>query len=85
MPSYHSSSDFQVESDDCDGAALADLYQMLEELGAGSFGVVYKAIDKNTGEIVAVKHVRRLFSTCAAHTNTFTRSTSKPQKKTLPT
>lgn len=24
----------------------------------GSFGVVYKAIEKSTGEIVAVKHVR---------------------------
>lgn len=31
---------------------------MLEELGSGSFGVVYKAIEKATGEVVAVKHVR---------------------------
>jgi serine/threonine protein kinase len=38
--------------------ALADGYQMLEELGSGSFGVVYKAIEKATGEIVAVKCVR---------------------------
>ena len=38
--------------------ALADGYQMLEELGSGSFGVVYKAIEKESGEIVAVKCVR---------------------------
>lgn len=37
--------------------ALADGYQMLEELGSGSFGVVYKAIEKSSGEIVAVKCV----------------------------
>ena len=38
--------------------ALADGYQMLEELGSGSFGVVYKAIERASGEIVAVKCVR---------------------------
>ena len=54
---HHSDSPFEVESDDSDGETLADRYQMLEELGSGSFGVVYKAIEKNTGEIVAVKHV----------------------------
>ncbi|RMD43719.1 hypothetical protein DV735_g1468, partial [Chaetothyriales sp. CBS 134920] len=40
-----------------DGEALANGYQMLEELGSGSFGVVYKAIEKATGQIVAIKHV----------------------------
>lgn len=58
-------------------AAMADDYEMLEELGSewfgngivsrftktnhtpgGSFGVVYKAIDKTTGDLVAIKHVR---------------------------
>ncbi|KAJ5104353.1 hypothetical protein NUU61_001700 [Penicillium alfredii] len=36
---------------------MASHYQMMEELGSGSFGTVYKAIDKTTGEIVAVKHI----------------------------
>ncbi|ETN36683.1 uncharacterized protein HMPREF1541_08961 [Cyphellophora europaea CBS 101466] len=47
----------QMQTDDCDGETLAARYQMLEELGSGSFGVVYKAIERSTGEIVAVKHV----------------------------
>ncbi len=36
-------------------------YQVLEELGSGSFGVVYKAIEKATGETVAIKLVRLPF------------------------
>ncbi|ODM21240.1 hypothetical protein SI65_04293 [Aspergillus cristatus] len=38
-------------------ADMASQYQMLEELGSGSFGTVYKAIDKATGEIVAIKQI----------------------------
>ncbi|KIX09350.1 uncharacterized protein Z518_00429 [Rhinocladiella mackenziei CBS 650.93] len=48
---------FEIQGDEADGDTLADKYQMLEELGRGSFGVVYKAIEKATGEIVAIKHV----------------------------
>ncbi|KAF2403053.1 kinase-like protein [Trichodelitschia bisporula] len=36
---------------------MAENYTMLEELGSGSFGTVYKAIDKTTGELVAIKHI----------------------------
>ncbi|KAF2734312.1 Pkinase-domain-containing protein [Polyplosphaeria fusca] len=36
---------------------MAENYQVLEELGSGSFGYVYKAIEKSTGDIVAIKHI----------------------------
>jgi len=54
---YEPSSPFRIQRDEADGEELAARYQMLEELGSGSFGIVYKAIEKSTGEIVAVKHV----------------------------
>ncbi|KAK4565986.1 hypothetical protein LTR86_003835 [Recurvomyces mirabilis] len=36
---------------------MAEDYQMLEELGSGSFGTVYRALCKRTGETVAIKHI----------------------------
>ncbi|KAK5107945.1 hypothetical protein LTR62_000550 [Meristemomyces frigidus] len=36
---------------------MADEYQVLEELGSGSFGIVYRALEKATGETVAIKHI----------------------------
>ncbi|GIZ47282.1 hypothetical protein CKM354_001037800 [Cercospora kikuchii] len=36
---------------------MAEEYEMLEELGSGSFGTVYRALHKPTGEYVAIKHI----------------------------
>jgi serine/threonine protein kinase len=63
MNMYEDRWDFEEEEERMEQAeeALADGYQMLEELGSGSFGVVYKAIEKTSGEIVAVKCVSSQF------------------------
>ncbi|CAJ0769804.1 24681_t:CDS:2, partial [Entrophospora sp. SA101] len=34
---------------------LEDAYTLLEKLGTGSFGTVYKAVKKETNEVVAIK------------------------------
>ena len=39
-------------------ASQIDRYQKMEKLGEGTYGVVYKAIDKITGETVALKKIR---------------------------
>jgi len=36
-------------------------YKLLEQVGNGSFGVVYKGVNKDTGEVVAIKEVRITF------------------------
>ena len=84
--SQETASPFRIQNDDTDGEELAARYQMLEELGSGSFGIVYKAIEKTTGEIVAVKHVsleteRPRYGSVL----TWKRSISSPQKKTSAT
>ena len=43
----------------------ASQYRLLEELGSGSFGVVYKGIEIATGETVAIKHVSHQNSICS--------------------
>jgi calcium/calmodulin-dependent protein kinase I len=37
------------------GELIADFYKIEEELGQGSFAVVRKAVNKSTGEKVAIK------------------------------
>jgi len=39
----------------------ASQYTLLEKLGMGSFGTVYKAIHNDTKQIVAVKQIGQLF------------------------
>lgn len=41
----------QVEMD-------ADKYQKISKIGEGTYGVVYKARDKLTNEVVAIKNIR---------------------------
>jgi serine/threonine protein kinase len=40
---------------DSSNSAIRGRFQHLNEIGAGGFGVVYRARDRRTGEIVAVK------------------------------
>ena len=35
-----------------------DKYDMKEKLGEGTYGVVWKAVNKETGELVALKKIR---------------------------
>lgn len=37
---------------------MASAYQKIEKIGEGTYGVVYKARDRNTGQIVALKKIR---------------------------
>lgn len=39
------------------GKELSEQYELLEKIGAGSFGTVYKAMHKESGQIVAIKQV----------------------------
>lgn len=40
------------------GSAIGGRFHKLEEIGSGAFGVVYRARDRRTGEIVAMKCLR---------------------------
>ena len=40
-----------------------DKYKILKTIGDGTFGIVYKAVNKITGEIVAIKTMKKKFET----------------------
>ncbi len=51
----------EPQSSVADGAThgrAVDQYQKLEKIGEGTYGKVYKAKDKNTGKLVALKKTR---------------------------
>lgn len=37
---------------------MASAYQKIEKIGEGTYGVVYKARDRNSGQVVALKKIR---------------------------
>ena len=39
-------------------ATMASAYQKIEKIGEGTYGVVYKARDRNNGQVVALKKIR---------------------------
>lgn len=38
--------------------SMASAYQKIEKIGEGTYGVVYKARDRNSGQVVALKKIR---------------------------
>lgn len=40
------------------GPATMDNFQKVEKIGEGTYGVVYKARNRETGEVVALKKIR---------------------------
>lgn len=41
-----------------DMKSIMDLFKQLEKIGEGTYGVVYKGKDKQTGKIIALKKIR---------------------------
>jgi hypothetical protein len=58
-------------------------YKLLKQVGNGSFGVVYKAVNKDTGEVVAIKEVR-FVSLCLGRCSSWRRLTWRVETMILP-
>ena len=43
-----------------------DRYQLLAEQGTGSYAVVWRARDKQTGQVVAIKELKEDFPRCVS-------------------
>ena len=41
-----------------DMKSIMDIFQKLEKIGEGTYGVVYKAKNKQTGKVIALKKIR---------------------------
>ncbi|MGG3922887.1 serine/threonine protein kinase, partial [Geobacillus thermodenitrificans] len=41
------------------GKVLFGRYEIIEELGMGSYGIAYKGRDRDTGRLVVIKQARR--------------------------
>lgn len=46
-----------------------DVFQKVEKIGEGTYGVVYKAKNKETGQLVALKKIRLDFRGCSPHSS----------------
>lgn len=49
---------FARENPTEENSSINNNYDKLEQIGEGTYGVVYKALDKETGKFVALKKVR---------------------------
>lgn len=41
--------------------SFLERYQILKEIGSGSYGSVFKGVERKTGKIVAIKHMAKIF------------------------
>ena len=47
-----------MDDDDNFGRSDKSIFQKIDTIGSGTYGVVYKGKNKNTGEIIAIKKIK---------------------------
>ena len=47
-----------IDDDDNFGKSDKSIFQKIDTIGSGTYGVVYKGKNKNTGEIIAIKKIK---------------------------